>query len=274
MDERTIIYLSATSVVALLVIFGAASYQAYSIAVIVLALATIVAILMINYADFLIFPAITNMLKIQIIPAKNYYIPKTNNCVIKYVNGLYYATGYLTANIYSYIFQVENLDADEEQKLSEAPDKWESIVMNVDFPFRFNMVAAAEDIQKYRDELEGKRGMLEYQLSKEMQNSNPSQMTVQELQRKMNVLDVRINKLSTGERPVSSIMYIETVAVGVSEKEAMDSLTNQLSHLETLFNTFDLSITRVIGRELYHLFTFGYALPFKGVFGQMFGAQS
>src|SRR5208283_156776 len=133
---------------------------------------------------------------IKIIPAKNYYIPKTNNSVIKYVNGLYYSTGYLTANIYNYVFQVENVDEDEEQKLSEAPDKWERIVMNVDFPFRFNMIATAEDIQKYRDELEGKRGMMEYQISKEMQNSNPSQMTIQELQRKMNVLDVRINKLS------------------------------------------------------------------------------
>jgi hypothetical protein len=103
--------------------------------------------------------------------------------------------------------------------------------------------------------------MIEYQMSKEMSGSNPNQLSIQDMQRKMNVLDARINRLSSGERPVNAIMYIDTTAVGVSEKEAMDMLTGQLNHLETVFNAFDLNISRIPGRELYELFTFNYVLP-------------
>jgi len=68
-------------------------------------------------------------------------------------------------------------------------------------------------------------------------------------------------------------MYIETTAVGVSEKEAMDALTNQLNHLQTLFGAFDLNIMRVTGRELYYLFTMNYAIPEVEALDQIFEAQ-
>ena len=67
-----------------------------------------------------------------------------------------------------------------------------------------------------------------------------------------------IDRISGGERPITSLMYIESTAVGISEKEATDALANQLSQLQTLFNAFDLSISRVVGRELYYLHKFNY----------------
>jgi len=259
--------------VALLVIINASSFGGLGFVATVLAIMTIAMTLIINYADFVLFPLVTMVLGIKIIAAKNCYIPKNSNCIIKYVNGIYYATGFLTANVYNYIFEAEGVDESEDQKLGEAPDKWERIVMNIDFPFRYNIITASQDIQVYRDELEGKRGVMEVQLSREMGNSTPNQLTIQELEKKMNILDARIERLSTGERPVNSMMYIETTAVGVSEKEAVDALANQLNHLQTLFNSFDLSITRVIGREIYYLFTFNYSLPDVGTLTRIFSIQ-
>ncbi len=273
MDEQTMVYIGICSMIALLVILDASSLGPFGLATIIMSFVTIGMLFVLNYADFVIFPLFTFLLGIKIIPAAGYQIPKNSNSVIKYVNGIYYATGYLTANIYNYVFQAESVDETEESKLGDAPDRWEKIVMNAGFPFRFNIIAVTEDLQKYREDLEGRRGMLEYQLSKEMGGSNPSQMTVEDLQRKMSVLDARINRLSGGERPVDALMYIETTATGVSEKEAVDGLTNQLSHLETLFNAFDLSITRVMGREVYHLFTFNYSIPSKETLVTVFSAQ-
>ena len=189
------------------------------------------------------------------------------------MNGLYYATGYLTANIYNYVFEAEAVQEGEDAVLGAAPDKWERIVMNAGFPFKYNMIAVAQEVQKYRDELEGKRGVFEFQLSHEMSSESPDQMTIDDLQRKMNILGARIGRLSEGERPVDSIMYIESTAVGVSEKEAADALTNQLNHLQTLFSSFDLGINRVVGREMYHLFTFNYALPEEDMLTQVFSMQ-
>jgi hypothetical protein len=273
MDEKTMMYLGFSSTVAVIVIFGTALYGPFGVLTSILALLTIVAIFIINYADFLVFPLITNVLGIKMVPAKNYYIPKENNSIMKNINGLYYATGYLTANIYNYVFEAESVQGGEDEKLAEAPEKWERIVMNAGFPFKYNVIAAAQDVQKYRDELEGKRGVLEFQLSHEMGSQAPSQMTIDDLQRRMSILDARIGRLGGGERPVDSIMYIETTAVGVSEKEAADALTNQLNHLQTLFSSFDLGITRVVGREMYHLFTFNYVLPDEDILTQVFTMQ-
>lgn len=261
MDEETVVYLGFTGVVALIAIFFSSYYGALSLVAVILSLLTLLFIIIMNYADFIIFPAFTTLIGLKTVPAKNYMIPKAQNCVIKYVNGLYYASGYLTANVYNYVFAAERVEENEEGKLGSAPEKWERIVMNVHFPFKFHMVSYANEIQQYREELEGKRGFLEFQMSKEMQAASPNQLSIDEFQRKINIIQSRIERLSSGERPVGSMMYIESIAVGVSEKAAMDALTNQMNQLQTVFNSMDLSITRVVGRELNTLFRFGYFLP-------------
>ena len=274
MDEETIIYIGLTCIVAIIALLFAGDYGSLSLVAVALSVITIIVVILLNYADFVLFPVFTSLLNIRTIPAKNYQIPKSQSSIIKNVNGLYYATGYLTANIYNYVFAAEKVDETEEMKLASAPDKWERIVMNVHFPFKFHMITYANDIQQYRDELEGKRGFLEFQLSREMMSGNPNQLTIDDFQRRISVLQARIERLSSGERPVGSVMYIETIAVGVSEKAATDALNNQVTQLQTVFNAMDLSITRVVGRELYLLFRFGSFLPTSaGEIEGMFNVQ-
>ncbi len=261
MDEETIMYLALSGVVVLLMLFFIGGYGPFKIAVVILAIIALLIIALINFADFLVFPLFTSILNIKIIPAKDCYIPKKQNCTIKNISGLYYATGYLTANVYSYAFSAEKIEETEDMQLVSAPEKWERILMNISFPFKFSTITFAHELQEYREGLEGKRGFLEFQLSKEMNGSNPSQMAIDDFQRRINVLQARIDRISSGERPVGSLMYIETTAVGVSEKAAMDALDNQLNQLQTAFNALDLQISRVVGRELYLLFNFNYALP-------------
>ena len=260
MDENTIIYLGLSLLIAIIVISSGSKMGSVGIVIVALAFLTIILILMLSFADFIIVPLATRLFNISIVPAKNFIIPSAQDAVIKYSNGIYYATGYMTANIYNYIFAQEQ-EIDEQTELTMAPDKWEKAIMNIHFPFKFNIVSASEDIQRYRDELEGKRGLLEFQYSKETQSSNPNSMGLENMQRQINVIQTRIDKIGEGEKPVNSIMYVESTAVGVSQKEASDALANQLSELQTIFNVFDLNLTRVIGRELYQLFKFNYLIP-------------
>ena len=260
MDENLIIYLSVSLVIVLLVMASASPFGMFGIAIDLLAILTAVVILLIAFADFLIMPLISKLLNITIVPAKNFTITSGQDAVVKYSNGIYYATGYLTANVYNYVFSAER-PTEAEPELIAAPEKWEKAIMNIHFPFKFNMVSASEDIQNYRDELETKRGLLEFQYSKEMQSGSPSQMGLEEMQRRINVLQTNIDKIGEGEKPVNSIMYIESTAVGVSLKEATDALANQLSELQTIFNVFDLSLMRITGREVYVLFSFNYLVP-------------
>ncbi len=260
MDETTLMYIATSALVILIVLMYAGTFEAFTIPIVILAVISLLMLLLINYTDFLIFPLVTRILKAKIIPAKDYYIPPDQSCVIKNVNGVYYAVGYLTANLYNYIFTSEESEEDE-GALTEAPTKWERAMMNIKFPFRYNLIASAQDVQGYREELEGKLGLLEFKLSREMSSQNPSQMDVDSLQRQIRIVQAKIDRLSAGERPIYSLMYIESCAVGISEKAAMDALASQLNQLQTLFNAFDLSITRVIGRELYYLFKYNYFIP-------------
>ena len=258
-DMETVLYLGAAAMVVILVLSGAPDYGLLSPLVILIGVLVLFFIVMLNFADFLIFPFIMKSMKVEVQLSKEHKVPITQNCVLKYVNGLYYATGYLTGNIYKYVFSAENVNPEEEEQgLAGGPDKWERIVMNTNFPFKFNLVSVAEDVQKYREDLEGKRGYVEFQMSREEQNTAPNALTIKEMQRKINILQARIDRISEGELPTYSIMYIETTSVGVSEKEAMDLLNGQLSHLQTVFNAFDLSITRIVGREMHHLYRLNY----------------
>ncbi len=274
MDEQTIIYLGISGISIFMLILGASNYGALGAPVMLLSFASLGVILVLNYADFLLFPAITKMLGISVLLSKSDTAPKEQNRVVRYSNGLYYATGYLTANIFKYTFQEEAIVGQDDQVMADAPGKWERIVMNVDFPFKFNVISNPKDIQKYREDLEGRRGFLEFQISKESQRDSPNAMTLQELQRKMNIMQVRIDRISSGELPLNSIMYVETTAVGVSDKAAADALSNQLSRLQTMFNAMDLGVTRVTGREVHTLYKLNYVLFEDSLMQKLFDKQA
>jgi hypothetical protein len=272
MDENTIAYLAISLIIMVIVISSASQFGVVGIIIDALAVLSILVLLLLAFADFLVVPLFTKLLNITMVPAKNFTITNGQDAVVKYSNGIYYATGYLTANVYNYIFSAER-PTEDEPELTAAPEKWEKAIMNIHFPFKFNMVVASEDIQKYRDELETRRGLLEFQYSKEMQATNPSPMGLENMQRQISVIQTRIDKVGEGEKPVNSIMYVESTAVGVSLKEATDALTNQLNELQTIFNIFDLSLIRVIGRELYQLFEFNYLVPGLNELSSSFDVQ-
>jgi hypothetical protein len=260
MDQNTIIYMAVCVLAILLATMFSSRFGIVSIFVYALAGLSFFVLMLMAFADFLIMPLFTKLFKITIVPAKGFTITSGQDSVIKYSNGIYYATGYITANVYNYVFATER-ETEEEPEITAAPEKWEKAVMNIHFPFKFNIIVSAEDIQQHREELETKRGLLEFQYSRELQSQNPNPMSLENMQRQINIIQTRIDKIGEGEKPVNSLMYIESTAVGVSLKEATDALTNQLTELQTVFNIFDLSLTRIAGRELYHLFKLNHQIP-------------
>lgn len=263
MDEEGIIYLAFCGLVLVVALssLGSMGGGIYSLIGAVFILVALGVLLMMNWADFVIFPLITNMLGVSFQPAKDYRIVKTQDAVIKNVNGLYYATGYVTANVFAYTFKAEQQQQDQELKAAQAPEVWERAVMNIGFPFKYHVLSAGLDVQKVRDELEGKRSYQEFQLSRAMQAQNVNEMTITDIQRKINMLQTKIARIGEGEKPIATIMYFETTAVGVSEKAAIDQLSAQVKQLQVAMSGMDVQLARIVGRELYTLFQFNFALP-------------
>ena len=263
MDSTGVIYL-AFSLVIVLITFSFLPYFGpgiYRIIAIVILLITVVLILMLNWIDFIVFPAVSRMLGITFQPMKDYKIVKSQDAIVKNVGGIYYAIGYLTANLFAYTFKAENPEEDVDSRIAEAPDRWERAVSGIDFPFKFHVLSCGRDVQKVRDELEGKRGYIEFQMARLAQSGKQTDTAMEELQRKQSIIQTQMDRISQGEKPISSIMYIETVGVGVTEKSALDSLAAQEARLQVALSSLDVQIVKIVGRELYSIFNFNFSLP-------------
>ncbi len=246
----------------------------YTYIVLIICLMTAGLLLVINFADFLVFPIAMRILGIVFKPSEDYKIIKTQDAVVKNVSGINYAIGYLTGNLFAYEFKAEQQEENIDDKITDAPDTWERAVMSIDFPFKFHVLSCARDVQEARDELEGKRSYQEFQMNRAMQGGKTTDVEITDLQRKLNIIQTQIDRIGQGERPISAVIYIETIAVGVSEKEALDNLTAQASRLQIALSSLDISLSRVIGRELYTLFKFNFALPTtRDEVAQYFDAQ-
>ena len=263
MDEDAIIYLTFSIVIILITMATLGSYGGglYSLIALFLTIMTLIIIVLIHFADFLVFPLLTSILGITFQPAKGYKIVKEQDSIVKEVNGLFYSTGYVTGNLFAYSFKAETTQQDEDLRILQAPENWERAVMSIEFPFKFHVISVGSNVQQVRDELEGKRSYQEFQLSRAMQSQTANEMSITDLQRKINVLQTKIDRISQGERPVSTLIYIETTAVGISEKASLDALASQIKQLQIAFGSFDLELGRIAGRELYILFKFNFSLP-------------
>ncbi len=279
MDQEGIAYLVMCLIMPLIAFayLTALGKGIFSLLVLLLLLFCICIVLLMNFIDYTIFSFATSILGITFQPALNYKIIKGQDAIIKSVRGLYYATGYLSANLFPYYFKQEETSTEaDEAKMLQAPENWERALMNLDFPFKYHVLSAGLDVQKVRDELEGKRSFQEFQLSRAMQsNSANSELAITDMRRKVSVIQSQIDRISQGEKPIATLMYIETTAVGVSEKAALDALSTQLNSLQISLSGLDVDLVRVIGRELYTLFQFNFAMPTSfGDLASQFDQQS
>jgi hypothetical protein len=263
MDDEGIAYLAFALVIlmvslSLVPYIGKGIVEMIALVIIVLG---VVIVLGLNFADYLIVSFACKMLNIIIVPAQGYKISKEQNAVVKNVNGLSYATGFVTANLFAYVFKLESMQETEDPKLVTAPETWERAIMNIGFPIKFHVMSMGLDLQKVRDELEGKRSYQEFQMSRALQSSSSNDVTITNIQRKINVVQSQIDRISQGEKPIATVMYVETTAIGVSEKASLDALSQQINDIQISFSALDVDLARVIGRELYTLFNFNFALP-------------
>ncbi len=262
MDPNDIFYLAMCGIILLIGVVSLRAFGGLSSIALILILLAAVMILALNWVDFVVFPLFTKMFSIIVQPAKDYTIVTSHDALLKNVGGLYYATGYVTGNLFSYAFKEETEEEGVESQMIQSADKWERAIMSLDFPFKFHVLSVGRDVQKIRDELEGKRSYQEFQLARALENEKASSETATiDIRRQIAVIQAKIDRISAGEKPVSTIMYFETTAVGVSEKAALDQLTTQIKQLQISMSALNLSLSRVAGRELYSLFKFNFSIP-------------
>jgi hypothetical protein len=214
------------------------------------------------FFDYLVLPFFTNIFGIVEIPAEGYEITKKQDAVIKYINGIYYAVGYIGASIYEYVLRREEPEENLEGRFIQGLELWERAIASIKFPIKFSIISFQRDLVAARRELEEQRDYWEYRLSKEMQATMPNAMEIDNIQRKIRVLDVKLNRMSAGEKPLGVLMYASVYACGLSKEAALKNLEVAIKEATvTLGNALDLKVSRLYGRDLKNAFLFEYVIP-------------
>lgn len=261
-DIEKLIYLIFTLMVIVIAFTLSSSFKGIAnfIALIFIILSAVM-VLAFGLGDTFVFPVLMSTLGVTFTVAKDNSMTKKEDAIIKNVGGLTYATGFITANLFQYTFKEEVTQQEDEMKLIQGPSNWERAISALKFPWKYNIVSVGLDVQKVRDDLEGKRSFQQFQLARLMQSSNPGQNAMEEIQRNINIIQAKMDRISQGERPIATLVYFETTAVGVSEKAALDTLESQISSISTSFSSFDVQLSRITGRELYILFKMNFSMP-------------
>ena len=68
-----------------------------------------------------------------------------------------------------------------------SPEKWERAITAIDFPFKFHVLSAGRDVQKVREELEGKVSYQEFQLAKAEKSTGNVDTVITDINKKIAV---------------------------------------------------------------------------------------
>jgi len=261
-DELAKVLLSEIGIIAALGAVSSSDMGALGVVIIIPLIAFGVLIPFTMFFDYLVLPFFTNIFGIIEIPAEGYEITKKQDAIIKYVNGIYYAVGYIGASIYEYILRREEPEENLEGRFIQGLELWERAVASMKFPIKFSIITFQRDLVEARRELEEQRDYWEYKLSKEMQATMPNAMEIDNIQRKIRILDVKLNRMSAGEKPLGVLMYASIYACGLSKEAALKNLDASIKEaMVTLGNALDLKISRLYGRDLKNAFLFEYIIP-------------
>jgi hypothetical protein len=205
---------------------------------------------------FIVLPFITRILKVREIRSGGFEIPPSQDVVLKNVGGFYYAAQFMYAKLY------ESATAGVEEEQSSYMDLWERAVASVDFPFKFCVLSYLDNILKFREDVETKRASAQLKLGREREKPRPDALTIDRWEREVAKQNELLARLSSGEKPLGTLMYVMTIAIGVSPEAAIAAVKGQSSELKATFsNALNLEIIELKGEDMKKCLDWEIAFP-------------
>jgi len=205
---------------------------------------------------YVILPYLTKILKVSEIRAGGFEVPPSQDVIIKNMGGIYYATLFLYTRFY------ESATVGVEEQQVSYMELWERAVSSMSFPFKFCVITYIEDILKFREDVETRRAAAQMKLGREREKPRPDPITIDKWERDVARQNEMLARLSSGEKPLGTLMYIMTSAVGVSADAAIAVVKAQANELKANFsNTLNVEITNLSGEDMKKCFEWEIAIP-------------
>lgn len=208
-------------------------------------------------AAYFVMPMITKALRVSEDLSEGYRIPPSQDVVIRNAGGLYHATMYLGAKFYE-----AAVSGVEEEAGTSYMDLWERSLAVIRFPMKFSLITYLDDIVKYRENIETQRAGAQIKLGKEKEKPSADALTVDKWEREIDRLNDMLSRLTSGEKPMGTLMYIGTTGVGVSEDAAIAQVKKQVDEIRsTVANALNIEVFPLNGEDMKKCFRWERAIP-------------
>ncbi|NYZ75749.1 hypothetical protein H0N98_00680 [Candidatus Micrarchaeota archaeon] len=240
----------------ILLAFQARGLGVLQIAIVAIGILSLLLDAVVYKVGFIILPFITRILKVREIRTGGFEIPPSQDVILKNVGGVYYAIQFMYARLY------ESASVGVQDEQSSYMDLWERAVASVYFPFKFCVLTFLEDILKFREDVETRRAAAQLRLGREREKPRPDAITIDKWEREVAKQNELLARLSAGEKPLGTLMYITTLAIGVSPDAATAIVKGQANELKATFsNALNVEILELKGEDMKRCFDWEIAFP-------------
>ncbi len=212
-------------------------------------------IIMMKYG-YMLVPMLTTRFKTVEIRDK-YEIPPTQDVVVKRVGSRYYASAFLQARVSESV-------TDKPETARTTMELFEKAITSVRDVVKFSVLIHNVDLDKYVDKIKAARSRAETKKS-QLASSSPSPNTLADiarLDREIAMHTSQLERVATGERPVSVVSYVMTTASSANREEAIEKAKHQATEIRTVVGSaLDVDVIPLIGDDMKKCFEWEFILP-------------
>lgn len=203
----------------------------------------------------LLLPALTQGLKVVEI-RNGFEIPPSQDVIVRRIEGVWYASVYLGVRIFESV-----TEKDTNQK-SLFMEYFERALAGTKVAAKFSTLVYVKDLSDYREKIETRRGVEEFNLGKLKRAKNPDLAAISKTERAIASHNAHLQRLANGEKPMDIIYYVMTTAQGTSREQAIDKAKIQGKELKsTLANALNVEVYSLTGEDMKRCFEWEYTLP-------------
>jgi len=206
------------------------------------------------------------ILRSKIVEVRDKYeIPPSQDVVLKKVGNKYYASSFLLARVNESV-------TDRPESAKSAMEYFEKAITSVKHVTKFSVLIYNIDLDRYVDRIKAARSKAETgksQLAAAPQG--PNQLAdMARLDREIAMYTKQLERVSTGERPMSVLSYIMTTASSGNREEAMERARNQAVEMKSVIaSALDVDVIPLFGEDMKKCFEWEFTLPDEREFSEL-----
>ncbi|MEM0438013.1 MAG: hypothetical protein QXU54_01805 [Candidatus Micrarchaeia archaeon] len=187
-----------------------------------------------------------------------YIFPPGQDVIVKKSGDKYMAAKFMLVNIP----EREEVSGKREERSEVYLKDFEAAVSAIHVPVKFNMLLATKDISAYRESIQSKVYEYGLRIKREMEKAEPDVIKLDKWQKEKEFNENLLKRLASGVKPMACVMYVMTLAKGITQKEAIDKVKANAKEIKAVIsNNLNAEVTDLIGEDAELCLEWERALP-------------